>query len=94
MRYNPELELEFQLTQILNDGIEFGDNIRGAFLEIKTTGAEQKIIHGLGYVPIGFIVVLREGQVDLWTDSLLSWTKDVLFLTSDVASVTVRLFVL
>ena len=94
MRYNPELELEFQLTQILNDGIEFGDNIRGGLLEIETTAAEQRIIHNLGFTPVGFIVIMREGQVDVWASNLLSWTKDVIFLTSDVASVTVRLFVL
>lgn len=92
---DPEQETrDFQLENILNEGIEFGDNIRGGFFEIVTNGLRQKLIHNLGYTPTGFLVVSREGEGSVWSEDLTEWTKDVLFFGSSVPSQTVRIFVL
>lgn len=92
---DPEQETrDFQLENILNEGIEFGDNIRGGFFEIETNGQTQRLIHNLGYTPTGFLVVSREGEVSVWSEDLTAWTKDVLFFKSNVANLKVRIFVL
>ena len=35
MRFDPEGDVNFQLDKILNQGIEFQDNIRGALLVVN-----------------------------------------------------------
>lgn len=94
MRYDPEGDLEFQLDTILNGGIEFGDNVRGGFLEIETTGEEQEVQHGLGYTPIGFLVIFKDAECVVWGKQLSNWNNESLFLQSNATNVTVRLFVL
>ena len=62
MRFYPEVvedldNISKQLSDLLNNGLTFEDNVDGAFVELDTTGAIQTVQHGLGRVPIGFFVI-------------------------------------
>lgn len=87
-------ETDWKLEKILNNGIDFGDNVRGGFVEVKTTGETQEVQHGLGHPPIGFLVILKDGPGDVYATRVEEWTKETLFLRSSVSNLTVRLFVL
>lgn len=93
MKYYHNQDMKFQLGQILNGGIEFADNMRGAFVEFETSEGENIIDHNLGYRPVGFIIIYRNGQVELW-DSGTQWTQQTMYLQSSAPNVTVRLFVM
>lgn len=87
-------ETEYKLDKILNNGIDFGDNVDGGFVEVTTNGGEQEVQHGLGHVPIGFFVILKDGAGDVYSTRVKEWTKDSLFLRSSAPNLMVRLFVL
>lgn len=100
MKYYPdtsEKEQKRQLEEILNGGIEFEVNIKGALVDLTTTGAEQEILHGLGKIPIGFFVMYIEssgsGPYSVWASRIDEWTKEKLFCKSNAASLRARLFV-
>jgi hypothetical protein len=96
MLYNRDQETNFQLDRILNHGIQFEDNVRGGYVEITLTGEEQQVEHNLGYVPSGYLVILKSAEFDIWTtaDQLVKWTSTVLSLQSSVTNETARLFVM
>jgi len=87
-------ETEFKLDKILNNGIDFGDNVDGGFVEVITNGDEQEVQHGLGHAPIGFFIISKDGAGDVYSTRVKEWTNDSLFLKSSVPNLTVRLFVL
>ena len=87
-------QLDFQLDQILNGGLTLGDNHRGALLELTLQMGENEIQHNLGYTPIGFILISKNGPGDVWSGNLSNWTRTTLLLESSVENLTVRLFVL
>jgi hypothetical protein len=94
MRFYPDQEHGFQLTKMLNEGLELGDNFRGAFLEITTAGGVQEVQHNLGYTPIGFLLILKNGEGDIWSARVEEWNSVSLFLVSNVPNLVVRLFVM
>ncbi len=55
--FHPDGDLTFQLAQLLNEGLELGDNFRGATLEVDLAVGDNEILHGLGFVPTGYIVL-------------------------------------
>ena len=57
MRFESEGDINFQLDQLLNQGLEFNDNLKGALLEVDLVAGENTIRHGLGFVPIGYIIL-------------------------------------
>lgn len=94
MRYYPEQETEFQLGQMMNNGLTLQDNIEGALMEIELVEGENTIQHGLGFVPTGYIVLYQEASGNIYGARVAKWTNENLFLTSSVANPRVRLFVL
>ena len=94
MRFDPEGDVNFQLDKILNQGIELQDNVRGALLEVAVVSGENTIQHGLGFIPMGYIVLYTENEVTIFGSRISSWTTEKLFLSSSAASPTVRLLVL
>ncbi len=94
MRFYSEGDVEHQLEMLLNNGLTLIDNHDGAVLEIESTGAQQEVQHGLGYVPTGFIVLLKDMDMRIWAENLSSWTSETLFLNTSAANAVVRLFVL
>jgi hypothetical protein len=94
MKFKPGKDIDFQLEHILNAGLSLVDNLDGALLEITTTGSQQSVTHALGRTPIGFLVLFKDTECDIWGELLSSWTSEILYLNASVASVTVRLFVM
>jgi hypothetical protein len=92
MRFQPEGDTEFQLDRILNNGIEFADNMRGSLIEVTLSG-ETRVTHGLGYTPMGFLVIFKDGEGDVWAARPRDWNSQTLYLASSATSLKVRLFV-
>lgn len=83
-----------QLSDILNDGIDLEDNIRGALVTETITTESTKVFHGLGYVPKGFLIIRQEGEGTVWADKVSEWTTEDLFCKSSATSLKVVFFVL
>lgn len=94
VREDPIKMIDRQLEEALNGGLTLADNLRGASLEVTTTTGVQKVNHGLGFVPSGFIVIFRSGEVSTWGVKEADWTTEELFLQSSVPNLKVRLFVM
>ena len=94
MRFDSDGDLGYQLDKILNEGILLSDNMDGGLIEFTSTGNIQIIEHNLGRVPIGFDVLLIDGDSNVWAVNLASWNNLTLSLNTNVANLTVRLFVM
>lgn len=94
MRYIRGASVEFQLDQLLNEGLELGDNVRGGILEIDLVVGENEVQHGLGFVPQGYIVLYSEESDLPYGSRVDEWNSERLFLRSNVTNQRVRLFVL
>ena len=94
MRYEAGGSLEFQLNNILNNGLVVEDNFDWAILEVELALGENTIQHGMGRVPNGYLVIYTESAVTITGSSIGSWTTEQLLLTSSAESPRVRLFVL
>jgi hypothetical protein len=94
MKFEPGRDTDFQLENMLNEGLTLADNLDGAVLQITTTGSQQSVTHALGRTPIGFLVLFKDAESDIWGELLSSWTSEILYLNASVANVAVRLFVM
>lgn len=94
MRFDPSGDTEYQLSQILNGRIEFGEHIQGGFVEVTLSSGENEVAHGLGFIPSGYILLSKEGAGDIWSVKLSEWSNEVLWLASSVGNLKVRLFVM
>ncbi len=76
----------------INGGLNFGENIQGTFRGATFTGAgnEQGIVHGLGRVPVGYLVVGRSTGVTIYNGENAN-TSSVLYLRSTGAG-TINVF--
>lgn len=73
-----------------------GENISGIWQSITTNAtpdSTETLAHGLGSIPIGYIVVNQDKAGSLY-DQGTTWTTDNMYLSCDVASVTFTIFVL
>lgn len=73
-----------------------GENIAGEFQTFTTDGTpdtEGAVSHGLGSVPIGYIVISKDKAGHIY-DGTTSWTSTNIYLRSDVASVTATVFLI
>jgi hypothetical protein len=94
MRFQPDKDVNFQLERILNNGIDFQDNIRGALIEVDFEDGEAVVEHSLSYIPIGYIVLWKNGEGDVWATRSPEWNNQRLYLASNAPSLKVRLFVM
>lgn len=93
MRFIKDEDTEYQLNQLLNEGLEFNDNFRGALLEVDLVEGDNTIRHGLGFKPYGAIILLQSGPGDIYGTRLTEWTNEIIFLRCSVKKLGVRLFV-
>lgn len=88
----------------LNGRISFGNgeqssqsgNIDGQWIEIvfpATPDEEVTVPHGLGRLPCGYIVMLKDRAADVYVSRFGSWGKDTMYLKCNVASATISLVV-
>jgi len=94
MRYQPEGDSEYQLNQLLNGGLTFYDNMRGVIVNVDLDEGRNKILHGLGHTPIGYLVLVQQNEGAIYGTETDSWTNEILYLVSSVPSQRVRLFVM
>ena len=89
---NPFLE---ELRRDVLHQLEFGDNIRGVFLDITTNGVvdtEDAFTHGLGFVPTGYLVTKRDKAAHIY-DGTTTWTTNLIYLRSDIVTVAATVFI-
>ena len=71
------------------------ENLDGEF-QVFTTNAvadtEETIAHGLGRLPVGFIVINLDKGANLY-DGGTTWTSTTLYLKSDTASTTYTIWI-
>jgi len=76
-----------------------GENLSG-FFQLFTTSAtpdaENTIAHGLGSIPVGFLIMYQDKAGSLYQGPTTgtNWDATNIYLKSDVASVTFLIFVL
>jgi hypothetical protein len=83
------------LKGILDRGISFSDNVDCSFVDHTfggTPNSEENIYHTLGKVPYGYIVVMKDRAVDVYSGGT-EHTKTTLYLKSTVASAVIRVLV-
>jgi hypothetical protein len=88
------------LVTVINGNIGFGDgtnadNISGAWATVITPGTPNTdfvITHNLGRVPVGYLIMIKNAAVDVYTGSTGA-TKTQITLRATVASVTIKLFI-
>ena len=85
-----------KLADILNGGLLLADNFDGFLTTITTDatpGVESAIAHGLKRVPSGYLVLKRD-QAGILYDGSTAWDSTNIYVRSNVASLTVTLFIL
>jgi hypothetical protein len=101
--YNSQLRDLFAASQnlsltIRSGAIQHGDkvgNLAAKYLVFTSNGAantEDTILHGLGHIPNGYIVV-RQDKSSVVYDSTTAWTSTSIFLKSSAASTAWTLIV-
>lgn len=73
-----------------------GENISGEFATFTTSAtpnAESIIAHGIGAVPVGYIVLNKNKAGDLYSGST-AWTTTAVSFKCSVASVTFKVFLI
>lgn len=93
-KFHPDGDIPFQLDELLNEGLTFTDNHEAAFLETDLDEGENEIRHGLGFIPLGYLVIYKEKEGNVYGARKDEWSEEILFLRSSVPNQTVRLFVL
>jgi hypothetical protein len=94
MRYFPEGDLDYQLNQLLNGGLTLYDNMRGVIVDVDLEFGVNEIQHGLGHTPIGYLVLVKQNEGDIYGTETTTWTSEILFLVSSAQSQKARLFVM
>lgn len=82
-----------QVVSILNNGINFTDNFKGALKSVtfSTGGTDATIAHGLGRVPTGYIVCGLSANMVIYYSSTPS--TDVNLILQSSAAGTALLFI-
>ncbi len=83
------------LKSILDGGISIDDNVDASRISVvshATPGVEVPVSHGLGKIPLGYIVTGQAGVGSVYDGSTPN-TKDTLYFKSDVSSTTFRLLI-
>jgi hypothetical protein len=75
------------MVREFNGRIVFGDNIKasGPSVVAFTGAGVMEVIHNLGQVPTGFIVINKSATCDVWQAST-AWTETKIYLQSNAAA--------
>ncbi|MCP4902609.1 MAG: hypothetical protein GY906_37065 [bacterium] len=86
MKFFPQPDMEAQneqLARILNGGLMLQDNVQGTLLEVNlAANMVSTVHHGLGYVPIGFIVIVKDSPGAIYGANTNDWDKEILLIAS------------
>lgn len=93
---NPIIDLtEASRARAQTDRFKKGFIDKTQVITIVTNGSadtEEAETHGLGVVPTGYIVIGRD-KAGVIYDGTTAWTKDVIYVRSDLVTVTAKLLV-
>ena len=78
-----------QFTEIVHNAID-----RRQFADVTTPGAdiEFSVTHGLGFVPMGFLVASQD-KAGSFYNSTTAWTTEKIFLKCSAATATLRILI-
>jgi hypothetical protein len=94
VKFDREGDIPFQLDKLLNEGLEFHDNFNCACMDTFSLDEGENVIeHGLGFRPVGYLVIYKEVSGDIFGTRSDEWTNEKLFLVSSVPNQKVRLLV-
>lgn len=81
--------LEPQFQEIIGKGLD-----KTAFVDVTTdaAGIEFSIEHGLGTIPIGYLVIGQDQPVSLYT-ATTSWDTNRIYLRSNVSGARLRVLI-
>jgi hypothetical protein len=95
------------LFRCLNGRVRFGrgtdgdrgENIQGEFQQFTTSAtpdAENTIAHGIGAIPVGYIILWQDKAGSLYQgpSTGTAWTSSNIYLKCTVASVTFKVFLI
>lgn len=88
------VSLQFkQILEIVNGNLNFTDNLRSVILNVTFPAANQdvKILHGLGVVPKGYIVI--DSRTALTVTRTQNSTDSEIVLSSTAAASDVKLLI-
>ena len=89
-----------EIARALNGRIGFGDgtdseNIEGTWVSVTTPGTPNTdftVTHGLGRLPVGYLVMSKAAAVDVFDGSVAA-TISQITLKATVGSVAIKLFI-
>jgi hypothetical protein len=93
-----------EIQKTINGGLRLGDGTNGTragnfsgqlieFVSPAVANTEMEFLHGLGRVPIGWVVLYQDLAGSLYASIPESWSNKLLYLKSSVASCTYRIWV-
>lgn len=94
MRFWPGKDTDTQLDKIINRGLNFYDNFQGVIINVDLEFGKNQVRHSLGYVPIGYLVLVKQNEGEVYGTETDTWTEEILFLVSSAQNQRVRLFVM
>lgn len=94
MRFYPDRDISFQLDQMLNRGLNLHENFAGVIVDVDLSEGRNEVRHGLGFVPIGYFVLVKQNEGDIFGTETDTWTKEILYVVSSAPSQKARLFVM
>lgn len=71
-----------KIIQQLNGSLEFGPNVRASSSDVTFDGNVQKVSHGLGLVPQGYIVISQSAAFTIYKATSPDWDTNHIFLNA------------
>lgn len=70
----------------INGGLEFGENIKSTIVDVVFPAGqvEVAITHGLGRIPIGFLIANRSTAANIYSGTS-KWTSKIIYLRASSA---------
>ena len=90
------LSFSLELSDILNKGIKFADNMEDGLVTVADSGnadTEFEVSHTLKRVPIGYLLINID-KAGIVYDSGTTWTTTKIYLKCNVANCALKLFLL
>lgn len=83
-----------QISEILNGEVNFTDNFRASIAEVEFTAAntEQRITHGLGKAPIGYIAIGKSANMNLYDGETDTTQTEIYIQSSATGTAKILIF--
>ena len=92
MKFTGGLDTDKQLDFLLNGGLSLFDNFSGATIETKVVIGENEVLHGLGRIPNGYLVLYMEKSNPV--DAPGGPTNELMGITNDLTKTINELLII